>query len=417
MRTSSRQVLPLRRLWALALDKRHKLLTLTNLSVAQVATVLLSLVSSSLWARNVPSEVYGHYQVILSLLALVSSFCLPGLAQSLTISAAKHYDGNLSRILKLRLGATFLGSLALVGVGIFYSASQPELASAIFVVALLFSLYDLQGVWGAWLSGRGELNRRAAFTVISSVLHVVALAVLVFSNRTTLNQLLTLIFGVRAFFSLGIVISILRSRTNKLEHSEPIEYGFHTTAATLLSGLITTDKLIIYGHLTSTAVAVYSIALIFPTQIKYLYAIFNQMITPNVYKAASVADAWKYLKGKLAILVPLFILVGLVGFIGIPIFVPLLFSERYAAAVPYGKWLWLSLAITGPATYLGDVLRAQMRVAFVYSVSLAHPVLSVILYLILIRYGITGVVLSKIIMNWVGAIFRVLSFLYYLNRS
>src|SRR5690348_16411288 len=83
--------------------------------------LVLSMITSIMWARCVSKETYGAYQLIVSVMAVVGSFCLRGLNESVTISAAKHYDGNIKKIFKLQLGSALLGAVILTGVGFYYA--------------------------------------------------------------------------------------------------------------------------------------------------------------------------------------------------------------------------------------------------------------------------------------------------------
>ncbi len=410
--------LPARWLRSLFAGRRRQWLTLTNLGGAQGILFLTGLTSSVLIARNVSLEIYGQYQVILSLIAIVSSLCLTGLSQSLTISAAKRYDGNLTKILWLKIVAGLVGSLVLVGASFFYRSTQPMLAFSLIFAAFLFPLSILHQIWLPWLTGRGDLNQLSLFRVISAIVGVSVLILLIlFVPTIEVDHLVLGVFGVPTLVSLGVLIYALQGRTNTTVHQETINYGFHTTAATLLTGLVASDKLIINGYLSASDVAIYAIALVFPTQIKTTYAIFNQMITRHIYAADSVTAAWKYLKDKIGYLVVFFVFIGIVGFFAIPILIPLLFSERYVAAIPYGKWMWLSLALTAPITYLVNILRAQKKVTFIYTISIGQPVLLISLYFLLVGYGVWGIVIARIINYWATAVIYLGFFLYYLWRD
>jgi O-antigen/teichoic acid export membrane protein len=217
--------------------------------------------------------------------------------------------------------------------------------------------------------------------------------------------------------SLGVVIRILRERTNNELDMEAIKFGLHTSFVTFLTSLASTDMVIINKFLSPVDVAIYSIALVFPKQIKSLYGIFGQLFAPRIYKATSVTEAWEYLKDKFVILVGLFVLMGVAGFVAIPIFVPLLFSERYVNAVPYAVWLWLVMALTGPMVYLGNILTAQQKLRYVYGHSIVYYLLLFVLYLLLVKHGLMGIVSARIILYLISAIIRVASFFYYLKLS
>ncbi len=396
---------------------RSRWLSLSSLTGAHIITVLLGLVSSALWARNVDPEVFGQYNVVQSLMGIVGVFCLAGLGESLSISAAKRYDGNLSKILRIRLVGSLVAGLALVGVGLYYQSMQPGLAAGIFLAAILFPLYKLREFWPSWINARGKLNLLAVLRITASVLTVATLAVLIFAKQTSLTALLAGTMIAASLLSLGVVLYMFRSRENRVVDKKTIKYGYHTTAATLFSTLIITDKIIINHHLSATDVAVYSIAMIFPVQITALYSIFNSLLMPNLYKANSVKDAWKYLKPKMALLFILFCFTGIAGFILMPIVIPMIFSERYVEAVPYGKWMWLSLSLVAPATYLGNILRAQQKKAFVYIFSICQPIFLFCMYNFFISWGIKGIVFSRIIFHWSAFFLFICFFFYYLSKE
>jgi O-antigen/teichoic acid export membrane protein len=240
---------------------------------------------------------------------------------------------------------------------------------------------------------------------------------LAFTGQTALSSLLMAMVGLPAMASLLIVIHILGQRTNAEVDIETIRFGLHTSFVVFLTSLANTDTIIINRYLSPADVAIYSIALVFPKQVKSLYGVFGQLFAPRIYEADSVTEAWDYLKKKLVVLVGVFTLIGVAGFFAIPIFVPLLFSQRYASAVPYTKWMWLTLAMTGPTVYLGNILRAQQKVSFVYIYSVTYYSLLFVAYLALVRFGVFGMALARSLMYVVSALIYGLSFLYYLKSS
>lgn len=400
------------------LDNKNRILTLCSLGGVQAASILLGLLTTALWARYTPPDTYGQYQVILSIAMIIGTLCLSGMGESLTISAAKGYDGNLIKILRYKFVALVVGGIGVACVGVYYYwNSDTAMATGLFVMALLFPLSQMDTVWISWLSGKGELNRLSAYRGIALVLSAIALAFLLLYRTTSLPVLLVGVCGVSALLTLVIIWRLTRQKSNTNEHWETIKYGFHTTAALLLGGLIAADKLIIDRYLSSSAVAVYAIAIVFPTQISTIYSIFNQMLIQKTYGADSVRTAWFNIRKPFVILVILFTSIGVIGFFLIPLFVPLLFSNKYAVAVTYAKWLWLNQALVAPSTYLANIVRSQQKIQFIYVFSIAQPLIIFMLYLLLIRYGITGIVLAKIINNWLTCLFFIVSFVYFLHEG
>lgn len=403
-----------------SLKNRQKLLIIGSLSSVQIVAVSIGFFTSIIWARYVEKEVYGQYQVILSIMTIVNSLCLPGLSESMTISAAKGYDGNLTRILKYKTLSLLAGSIAILciaGYYYFYSDSNSKLAYALLASAFVFPLFQLDSIWAAWLNGRGLLKRLSLFRVLTIITTAVMLLTLVYLGMQDLKILVIALIGLPGLLSVLITAGILTQRKNTVHDNDSIRYGFHVTAASLLSGLIVTDRLFLHSYVSAEAVAVYSIANIFPDQLKSVFGVFNQIIIPKSYRAGSVYDAWQNTKKHFQAMFYLFIFLGVLGFIMIPVIVPAFFSERYNSSVVYAQWLWLSFAIVIPTTHIANILRAQKKVKFVYSISVAQPVVSFILYFVLIHYGLPGIVLAKVIYLLLTALMFVGSFIFYFKED
>ncbi len=393
------------------------ILKFSKLFALRTGGILLGIISSILWTRFVDQEVYGQYKLILSIIAVVSGFCLPGLAEAVMISSAKRYDGNLRRLLAIKIAAAVCGSIAIYGAGFYYRIEQPVLFIPFLIAALFFPFQELTPVLNSWLSGRGMVNLLFVIQLLSALTWTILFSILLYGGFRSLNSLISGNLFVGAFFALLLVFYILRKRENSITDSTSIKYGFHTSLAYSFGVLVVTDKIIINAHFSAKEVAVYSVALIFPEQIRMIYAVINQLIIPNIYKAKSVTEGWTYLRSKIAFLYLSFACIGIVGFIVFPIIIPLLFSERYAAAAPYGKWLWLSLSLTAPATYLGNILRAQQKKAFVYVFSICQPVFLFCMYNFFISWGIKGIVFSRIIFHWSAFFLFISFFFYYLSKE
>ena len=392
--------------------------TFGALSTARIIRIGIGMVSSVLWARYVSQETYGQYQLISSLLAIVAGYCLSGLGQSLTISAAKAYDGNFFRIVGLKTLATLGGSIALGGFAYYYSETQPAISTGLLIAACIFPFYQLQNIWMAWFSGQGRLSLLAGLKISGNLIAFATLGLLIFYDLAQLSYLVVGLMGGMAGLSILSVIHIFRTRRNRIKNRETITYGFHTTAASLLSGLILADKFLINEYLSPESLAVYAIALLFPEQIKYLYSVFNQMFIRHFASAGNVLDVWKYIKPKIGILFVIFFSIGLAGFLLIPVLIPFLFSERYAEAVPYAKWLWLNMGITAPFTYFGNVLTAQQKKAFTYFSFNGYTISISALYLLLIpQYGLWGAVYAKILSTIFISLWYALAFYYHLKTS
>ena len=377
-----------------------------------VVTVLLSLGTSIIWTRYFSKEVYGQYQLVLSILTMVGVTALTGMGQALQISSAKQYDGNFIPICFRKALFSIIGSLILLGFAYYYR-EQIEICYALCFLALVFPLIQFHSIFQPWLNGKKSFNLLVASQISFAIIPLLSLLSLLALAKTDLLSIVFTTSILKIFLICGLGIFVFKGLRNSFKDSDTISYGYHTTTAMLFGWMIATDKIFLENNGTMEDVAVYSVALLFPNQIKALYSVINQMIIPKITEASSIREAWTYLKPRYLKIILLFSCIGFVGFFAFPIVIPFLFSDKYVEAVPYAKWLWLVLAVTAPGAYLSNILIYQKRKFYLYFITFINPFASIILYYLLISSGISGLVISKICVNILMVILPVF-FLYYI---
>ena len=285
---------------------------LASLSGVQLATIFMGLLTSVLWVRYLSKETYGQYKLVLSFLTIVLGICLPGMSESLTISAAKKFDGNLKKIFNLKLVAGLVGSIILIGIGSYYWSSDPEIAIGVFIIAGFFTLRQLETLWAPWVNGKGNLVLLAKFQLLLLIPGILSVSIVIGFNLLHLYYVLIISQSIWVIFILLILYyNFSYLRENQLEDKKTIHYGFFVSGISLL-GLVTgLDKFIIDKYLSVEDVAIYSVAMIFPSQMKYLFSIFAKIFTPHLYAALSVNDAWEYLRSRLIIVWCIFGIIGI----------------------------------------------------------------------------------------------------------
>jgi O-antigen/teichoic acid export membrane protein len=344
---------------------------------------------------------------------MVGVTALTGMGQALQISSAKQYDGNFIPICFRKALFSFIGSLILLGFAYYYR-EQIDICYALGLLALVFPLIQFHSVFQPWLNGKKSFNLLVASQISFAIIPLLSLLSLLALAKTDLLSIVFTTSILKILLICGFGFFVLKGLKNSIKNSETIVYGYHTTTAMLFGWMIATDKLFLENNGTIEDVAVYSVALLFPNQIKALYSVINQMIIPQITGASSVREAWAYLKPRYLKIILLFSCIGIIGFFAFPIVIPFLFSDKYVEAVQYAKWLWLVLSIQAPCTYLGNILRYQKKKACIYIFEISIPVVMIILYFFLSQYGIFGIVVSKIFCNIFAAVLYITSFGYYI---
>jgi O-antigen/teichoic acid export membrane protein len=350
-------------------------------------------------------------------MTLVGAYCLQGLEKSMAISAARKFDDNIFPILRLRIGANLVGAIVVAGVGVYYIYSGQTVLGWGVIIASLFFPFRLETIWTSWLNGRNKLTLSAFSKSAIVAIGLLTTLIVIWLPPITLNKTIFWFFSLPAIYTAGLIVYIIRSKDNDIYDRQTIKYGLQVTGASLLAGLVAADKLLLNEYLTITDVAVYSIALIFPQQIKKLFDIFDQFVTPSIYKAKSIAQAWNYLRYKFILISLIFFGIGFGGYFILPVLIPLFFSEQYVDAVPYTRWLWLTFSLSMPPLYLSNILKAQQKVRFVYVSSIGSPLTRFVFYIILLPLGIWGIVLATIVNYVSNGLFMIGSFFYYLRKE
>ena len=342
---------------------------------------------------------------------MVGVTALTGMGQALQISSAKKYDGNFLPVCYRKGLFSMVGSFILLGFAYYYR-EQIEVWYALGFLALVFPLVQFHSVFQPWLNGRKNYNVLVLSQICFAIVPLLSLLFLLVLQRTDLLSIVFTTSIIKILLICGFGIFVFKGLKNSIKESETISYGYHTTTAMLFGWMIATDKLFLESNGSMEEVAVYSVALLFPNQITVFYSGINQMIIPHITEASSVREAWKYLKPRYFKIIFLFVFIGGIGFYIFPIIIPIVFSEKYVDAVPYAKWLWLTLAITAPATFLGNILRAQKVKSFVYFLEIFNPLLLLFLFVCLSKYGIIGLVIAKGV-YYISAFFIFLFFFNY----
>jgi O-antigen/teichoic acid export membrane protein len=401
----------------LSVNRKH-LRTLGGLSTAQVAVLVCGLATSVLLARFFPIETFGRYQVVLAWVGLITPLCLSGLGESVKLSAARRRDGNLRTIVTLVAGVCALGAVLLAAAAAWYWAEKPALAGGLLVAALLFPLTRWQSVWVNWRTARGELGPLARLQSVQALIGLVPVALLALLADPPLALLVGLALGLPAAFNLWQLARVWRSRANEERDGELIRYGLHVSLAVVLQGLILSDRILLESLTTPAVVAVYAIALAFPNQLKVVYNVLNTFFARSFYAAKTLPDAWQAFRRSLPL-----ILVGSAltrpgrfpaAAAGHP---AALLGPKYADAVPYSKWLWLSMSLTSVGSFLQYMLRGQRDTVSLYATSFGYPLVMFGLFWLLLSRGVLGLVIARIATQWLQALFLVAYFAYFLRRQ
>ncbi|MCG3689201.1 lipopolysaccharide biosynthesis protein [Aliarcobacter butzleri] len=390
--------------------------TLKNFSYltnAHILILIIGVITSAIWTRYTTVEIYGKYQLMMSFISIVAVLSIPGFSMSAQLSAAKEKHGNLEILFKKKIYISFISTVILVGIGLYYQIfkNDEEIAYMLYIVSFIYPFYNLRSIWESWLTAIGEYKKLSVIQINYALIGLLSLVIsLIIIENIYLVILIT--FSSVAVANVFIIKYFQKKIVNNTKDDELVNYGYKLSWAMIIPVVMSFDKLIISEYLTIEDVAIYSIAMLFSSYVKTLYSIISRIITPSISSANSIKEAWKYLKPKLLKISILFFIIGIVGFFTIEYLIHILYTDKYSESAVYAKWLWLFITLGTPVTYLADILRAQKRLKFEYISYFVVPIIKILGFIILLpRFDLWGMVYAIAITN----VFTIFYYILYFN--
>lgn len=367
------------------------------ISIRQVIVACSSLAMITTLSRFVDPEVFGKYQLIVSLVSLVAIFSLPGMSTALVQAVAQGRDGFYSDAFGRSLRMSLVGSGLIILIGSYYFLTDTKLGIAVLLIALAFPFISAFGLWEAYFQGRERFDiaaRNASILAIIQSLLVCGSAILF------PHQLVILILSYAA--SVGVT-NVFFHRISRLsvrndETDEPsVRFGYFMTkmgALGILSEQI--DKLLVGFLLGPAQLAVYAVISFFGLRVKDLVRPFSAMLVPKI--VTEEKNFWDIVKThKKTILIGL----GATAFMSVIFYMlvtsvnRVIFSANYFQYSHLSQWYVMTVFLSVPLTAMGYYIYARQNTYAVTLSNTIYHVLRIGLNVVMIWcYGILGAVLA-----------------------
>lgn len=257
------------------------------LSTGQAVTILFGLITTALFAHFLTEAEFGLYKYLIGISVILSSFSLTGIGQAILQTTAKGYPGFYRETIKIN----FLYSLGIVVAGlagaIYYWYNQNEvLAMGCLLVALLQPFISTLQNIPSLLQGSKKFRE-------NTNLHIARMFGVTLISIATLfifESILVLFFFYLASNLFVLVASNFLYRPKKQEvpehiYSQYLSYAKHTSFRNIISNIAQrADTIIVFTQLGAVELAIYSIALIIPEQIKGSFKNLASLLMPKYAK-------------------------------------------------------------------------------------------------------------------------------------
>ncbi len=306
--------------------------------INQAVSMFAGLATSVLFARYFTQEVYGEYQLVLSIIAFFSFFSVPGLNPALIRSIAQGNDGDLELSVKYAVKYSFLGSVFILAVAVYYFFKHDAIiAYALIFSALTFPLLFSFDKWMALLKAKEKFEIFAKQSVLMTIgkTGLIILSIFLFPDYL-LPVIISYLLGA-AFFNIILYLRNKKQIENKKTADDTLKYAGFITKLSVLNTLVSHFDKILIGILDIKALAVYSIALglinIIKNFVKSVTAITFPKFAKHRIKISFMQQSIIFIAGLVLCVILYFIAEDLVQ---------LLYTDKYINSAGYFKiFIWI----------------------------------------------------------------------------
>lgn len=367
------------------------------LTIGYVISMIASLLLAMAFARLLPRESYGEYRYILSIMAIVGIFALPGMGDALLQAVAKKFEGCLRKAFREKFKWAALGSLAcLIIAGYFFFKSNFDLTISFAIAAIFFPFMQSTEIYISYLGGKKLFGIQIKYKVLTQIVAALAIIITLFFSKSLIVLVLVYFFSNTLLRSLFLLRSLKRYPANKNENEKFIKFGKHLSLVRIIGTIATQiDRMLLFHFVGTIQVAIYSFAILPASEANIFLKNIRLLALPKL-AARNKSEIKKTLLKKVIkatiLLTPLTLL-----YIILAPYLYKIFFPQYTESVFFSQIFFLTILFS-PASLIALSFQAQMMKKELYQFSMIAPIVLIILLIILTPlYGILGVILARLI--------------------
>ncbi len=366
------------------------------LGLGQIIASGSSFLMSIAFANLLAPEVYGIYKYVLSINSLILITTLTGMDSAVTQAVARGFDGTLTPALKIKMKWGVMGTVASLGIALYYFLQgNMTLAISFCVVAMFAPFTESMDMYNSMLWGKKKFDTQTLYNIVKKIIILISVIPTIFITKNPYLILLVYLLSM-TLPSIYFLHKVRKKyESNKNIDPEAIKYGKNLSAVniiTLIMGEL--DKILVFHYIGALNLAIYSLAVAPTDQIKGLLKNVNSLAMPQ-FSQRTPEEIKEKIWHKIGVLV-VFTTILVIGYILIaPLFFQIFFP-KYLASVQYSQILSLSLIPIVIAGFLYTVLESQKATKELYQYNLYSNIFNIILLVPLVYYlGLWGAIISR----------------------
>ncbi len=370
----------------------------------QVISLVGSLIVTAVFAHSLTEQSFGIYRYLVIIASFFSVLSLNSIGQSILQTTAQGKLGFFSTGMKYSFYSGFLSSLLALATSVYYFANDNFVLGigCIFIAVFQGLITSYFNIFN-FLNGQKRFKEAAGFQIIRvTIITIISLLTITFTQDLSIlfftyqaAQFITISVGYFYFKPSSDQPALSTEETNKY-----ISFGVHQSIqSAIINGAQRLDAIVVFQHLGAPQLAVYSIALVIPDQIRGFIKNLSNLLFPKYVN---------YTPAQLRSSIPkrsfqLFLILILITFSYIAL-APIMFSllfPKYITGVLYSQLL--ALAIPASVFYIiQSALKSETNSVALYYIQLSSAVVRIILTLVLTyTLGIVGTIIAFVASSYI----------------
>ncbi len=395
-------------------DAKNRLIKLLRWSEKYTKTDMVYLAQSSFWLQAgslfvsfasfllyilfghvLSKEVYGTYQYLLSIGAIVGAFTLTGMNSAVIRAVSRGFEGTYREAIRVQLLWNIVPLLGSWALGVYYlTHGNMTLGWGLFLVGVFIPLNATFNTYGAYLSAKKDFRRGFFYSLFINAPYYISVALVAISLPTALALLSANVIAQGIGYYVAHRRTVAFYKPNTEQEPGALAYGTQLSVINFLSVAIAQiDNILVFHFLGAAELAIYSFATAIPDRLN----IFRNIAAAAFPKfSARTQDEIRISLGRKM----LFSIGGalVVAFaydlVAQPFFT--LFFPRYLEAVPFSQAYAFIIAVAVSPLFT-TALTAHRRVRSLYVFNLLSPIVQLALEIVGILFGgLWGLVFARI---------------------
>lgn len=361
-----------------------------------IVTNLFAFGLSIAFAHFLPKEIYGTYQFILSIGAILTAFTLTGMNNAVIQAVARGHEGALRKSLPTQLTYNLISFATAIGVAVYYfMQGNTEIGLGVILIGFLIPIFQAFNTYTAYISGKKDFQEGFIVGVISTVAYNIVMFVSLYFVKDPV-WLVTINFAINAIVAIALYAKTLRKyHPNDSVDPTTNNYGKHLSLAGIVSvvaGQI--DNLLVFHYLGTVQLAIYAFASTIPERLSSVIKNISLMAFPKL-SARSDSEIKDSILGKSLRLGGLSAIIAILYIVVAPIVFGLFFP-KYLDSILYSEGYAIALIFMALPSLPVTALTAMQAKKEIYIYNVVNPIFGIaVMVIFTAKYGIWGLIIAK----------------------